>query len=157
MPSSTSTYHAELPSLTIDPDIPKFFEKFYATSDNPSEQAHEEYARSFTDHAPVIMAAKKVQGYAEILEFRKGLWSGPVVSRLHTVEKIFPFGDNSNEVMLYGTVKYGLKNGKTVVVDWSGRALLVKAAGPAGTKKAMRMSFYQVYMDPTVVANAAKD
>jgi hypothetical protein len=33
-----------------------------------------------------------------------------VASRLHSPVKIFPFGSDSNEVMLYGTVAYMLKD-----------------------------------------------
>lgn len=134
-----STYVAELPSLTIDHEIPKFFEKFYAVSDNPD--SHEEYARSFTDDATFIMGSRSAKGYSEILEIRKGLWSGPVKTRKHSLHKIFPFGDNSNELMLYGNVEYVLKNGKELSVDWAGRALIAK-----GDPKKLRMAFYQVYL-----------
>jgi hypothetical protein len=37
------------------------------------------------------------------------MWAA-VASRLHTPIKIFPFGSGSNEVMLYGTVAYTLKD-----------------------------------------------
>lgn len=144
-----STYVAELPSLTIDEDIPKFFENFYATSDNPS--SHEEYARAFTDNATLVMGTKTVEGYEKILELRKGMWAGVITTRLHTLKKIFPFGDSSNEVMLYGNVKYGLKNGKDVHVEWAGRALLEKANGK------LKMHFYQVYLDSAPMTAAAKE
>jgi len=85
-----SNYVADLPSISIDPDIPTFFEKFYAVSDNPS--AHEDYARSFTNNARLIMGTKEADGYNQILELRKGLWDGPVKTRKHTVKKMFPFG-----------------------------------------------------------------
>jgi hypothetical protein len=57
-------YIAELPSTTIDPHIAPFFSKFYEISDNPD--AHEEYARSFTDSATVIMGTKRVDGYKDV-------------------------------------------------------------------------------------------
>lgn len=57
-------YVAELPSTTIDPHIAPFFSKFYEISDNPT--AHEEYARSFTDSATVIMGIKRVDGYKDV-------------------------------------------------------------------------------------------
>ena len=135
-----STYVGETPSLTIDPRIPKFFEAFYATSDNPAESAHEEYANSLTKNATMVMGSKKVQGHDAILELRKGLWTGPVQKRKHHLKKIFPFGDNSNEMMVYGTVDYGLKNGKDVSVDWAGRALFSEEGGK------LKMATYQVYL-----------
>lgn len=136
--STTSTYVGELPSLTIDPRIPQFFERFYAISDNPD--THEEYAHSLTDDATMIMGTRTVEGYKDILALRHSLWSGPIQRRKHTLVKIFPFGDNSNEVMLYGSVRYGLKNGKEVSVDWAGHALLVDDKGQ------LKMAFYQVYL-----------
>ena len=147
-----SNYTAELPSLGdhgIDHRIPEFFTKFYQVSDNPDQ--HEEYARSLTEDATLIMGTRTAKGYKDILEIRKGLWSGPVKTRKHTLNKIFPFGDNSNEVMLYGSVKYGLKNGKELTVDWAGRALM------RHTKSGVKMGFYQVYLDSAPVANAVKE
>lgn len=60
--------------------------------------------------------------------------------RKHTALKVFPFGSKSNEVMLYGTVDYGLKDGREATVDWAARAHLVKHNG------AVMMDFYQVYL-----------
>lgn len=72
-------------------------------------------------------------------------------TRKHSIEKIFPFSADSNEIMLYGNVEYGLKNGKEVVVEWAGRAVLVEEGG------SWKMSFYQVYMDAGAVGEAMRD
>ncbi len=78
-----STYKGSTPSLTIDPRIPEFFEKFYAVSDNPSEESHTEYANSMTKKATFVMGSKKVEGYDAILELRKGTYLlTPTVSSL---------------------------------------------------------------------------
>lgn len=63
-----------------------------------------------------------------------------VSSRCHKPLKIFPFGPNGDEVMLYGTVDYGLKDGKNASVDWAARAHLVQEEGT------VKMDFYQVYL-----------
>lgn len=63
-----------------------------------------------------------------------------VASRSHNPIKIFPFGPDSDEVMIYGTVEYGLKAGGSASVDWAARARLTKGNG------AVKMSFYQVYL-----------
>lgn len=63
-----------------------------------------------------------------------------VASRNHKPLKVFPFGAQSRDVMLFGVVDYGLKNGKTASVDWAARANLVQDEGK------MRLSFYQVYL-----------
>jgi len=91
-PSSTS--------LAVDPRIIAFYERFYAVSDDSS--LHEEYARSFTPTADIIMGTRAAKGYDDILTLRKAIWAGPIVSRKHVLEKIFPFSEN--EVMVYGNV-----------------------------------------------------
>ena len=60
---SKQHYIASTPP-SINPHISHFFSKFYEISDNPS--TNEEYARSFTDDATVIMGRKKVEGYADV-------------------------------------------------------------------------------------------
>lgn len=70
---------------------------------------------------------------------RRGMWE-KVASRAHNPIRIFPFGSNANEVMLYGTVRYELKAGGISSVDWAARAQLTKERG------AVKMSFYQVYL-----------
>ncbi|ESZ96919.1 hypothetical protein SBOR_2713 [Sclerotinia borealis F-4128] len=76
---------------------------------------------------------------SEILAFRKAMWE-KVAGRLHTVQKIFPFGKDSKEVMLFGKVAYVLKDGKKADVEWAGRAELVQEGGK------WKLAFYQVFM-----------
>lgn len=140
-----STYKAALPSVpTVDPRIPTFFQAFYATSDDPSDQAHLDYANSLTRDGTLMMGIKEATGYDKILELRKGLWSGPIKTRKHHVKKIFPFdgegAEGKAEVMLYGFVEYGLKNGKEIEVNWSARAVMVEEG------QELKMKFYQVYL-----------
>ncbi|KAH6633645.1 hypothetical protein C7974DRAFT_433591 [Boeremia exigua] len=133
-----SAYTSEYPSVEFDAAYKAFFEEFYATSDTPD--AHEKYIEYFTNDATLIMASKKVKGSDEILALRKAMWE-KVASRKHRAVKIFPFGPNADECMLYGTVQYGLKAGGESGLDWAARAHLVKDNGR------VRMDFYQVYLD----------
>jgi len=139
---SSSAYKGATPSdLNVDPRIVPFFERFYAVSDDPN--AHEEYAQSFVPDADFTMGAKKTAGYKGILELRHGLWSGPIKTRKHTLHKIFPFGatsEGSKELMLYGNVDYGLKNGKAVTCEWAARAVMAEYEG------GLRFKLYQVYV-----------
>ena len=139
---SSSAYKGATPSdLNVDPRIVPFFERFYAVSDDPN--AHEEYAQSFVPDADFTMGAKKTAGYKGILELRHGLWSGPIKTRKHTLHKIFPFGatgEGGKELMLYGTVDYGLKNGKDVTCEWAARAVMAEYEG------GLRFKLYQVYV-----------
>jgi hypothetical protein len=63
-----------------------------------------------------------------------------VSSRAHKPLKVFPYGPNSDKLMLYGTVNYGLKTGEASTKDWAARAHLVKKDGE------VKMNFYQVYL-----------
>lgn len=63
-----------------------------------------------------------------------------VASRSHKPLKIFPFGQNADDVMLYGTVQYTFKAGGEASVDWAARAHLVKDGGD------VKLDFYQVYL-----------
>lgn len=67
------------------------------------------------------------------------MWT-KVSSRQHRPLKIFPFGPNSDEVMLFGTVEYGMKDGGSAAKDWGARAHLVKDGDD------VKMDFYQVYL-----------
>jgi len=133
------------PGVHIDDGIKRYFEDFYKTSDAP--ELHEKYADSFTEDAKFVLASKKVVGQAEILQVRKGMWTA-VASRVHSPLKIFPFGADSNEVMIYGIVAYGFKDGRKVDVDWSARANLVKVGDT------WKMAYYQVYLDTAAMQNA---
>jgi hypothetical protein len=56
------------------------------------------------------------------------------------VDKIFPFGPNSKEVLLYGSVEYTFDDGKVALSEWAGRVCLVKEG------EELKIDFYQVYM-----------
>ena len=147
----TGIYSGDLPDdLAIDPRLKSFYEIFYNVADNSS--AHEAFAEAFfTEDATFILGSKEAQGRDQICDLRRSMWSGPVRSRQHTLLKIFPFGNRSNEIMVYGTCVYKLWNGRAVPVDWAARAFLEDEGSN------LKMSYYQVYVDSMLVANAAKD
>jgi len=145
--SPMSQYTSEYPKdIGIDPVYTQFLESFYAISDTPD--AHEEYVSQFTKNATLIMASKKCVGSSDILALRKGMWE-KVSSRSHQPLKIFPFGEGSGEMMLYGVVDYVMKDGKKAGVDWAARGQLVKENGK------VKWDYYQVYLD-TAAQNSAK-
>lgn len=63
-----------------------------------------------------------------------------VESRKHEPVKVFPFGANASEVMLHGTVLYGLKSGLSQRADWAALAHLGEDSG------VVRLAFYRVYL-----------
>ncbi|PQE13022.1 fungal specific transcription protein [Rutstroemia sp. NJR-2017a BBW] len=112
---SQHTYSSTYPqALKPEAGIKEFFEKFYEISD--TRDRHEDYAGCFTNDATLFMGVKESRGFEEILAFRKGMWE-KVEKRLHTIKKVFPFGDGAKEVMLYGTVEYLLKDGRKATLS----------------------------------------
>jgi len=141
------SYASSYPSTTFNPAFVQFFESFYKITDTPD--AHSTYVDQFTSDATLIMASKSCKGSAEILALRKALWER-VASRKHTAIKVFPFGDGADEVMIYGSVVYEMKEGGAEVsLEWAARANLVEENG------VVKMSFYQVYLD-TAAQNPRK-
>jgi hypothetical protein len=63
-----------------------------------------------------------------------------VSSRAHKPLKVYPYGPDSDELMLFGTVNYGLKTGEASNKDWAARAHLVKEDGT------VKLNFYQVFL-----------
>lgn len=87
-----STYTGHVPEdINIDPRIIPFFEAFYATSDNPAESSHDDYADAMTSDGTLIMGTKKCVGRDQIFALRKGLWSGPVKTRYVGRTSSLPF------------------------------------------------------------------
>ncbi|OAA50495.1 hypothetical protein NOR_00945 [Metarhizium rileyi] len=161
------TYRAICPDgIDISPDMIEFLGDFYRISDIPGE--HDQYVDLFMPSATFILASKRASGkegsrlqpaspaqtamansQPEIMNTRIGMWSA-VASRRHTVHKVFPSSNSSNEFMLYGSVALGLRSGANIDVDWAARADIVKAADGK-----WRMKFYQVYLDTGAITAAA--
>ena len=76
-----------------------------------------------------------------IMQFREGTWKD-VKSRHHIVTDTYP--KSKDDLMLMGTVEYELKNGRRLKSEWAGRMYLVEG----------NISFYQVYLDSSVLAVA---
>lgn len=76
---------------------------------------------------------------------RHGMWD-KVAKRSHKPVQLFAFGAGSDDVMLYGTVDYTLKDGRGTTVDWSARAHFTKEADGG-----LKMDFYQVYLVSSVI------
>jgi len=85
----------------------------------------------------------------EIIAMRNAMWE-KVSTRSHKPSKVFPFGPNAEEVMLFGTVEFTFKEGGGSAVDWAARAKLVQEGGK------VKMGFYQVYMVSAVSRRRAR-
>jgi hypothetical protein len=153
-----SQYSAAVPSDgQVKPAIKAFFERFYKISDTPD--GHENYADQFTPDGKLIMGLNEVNGRdgeqndpgdnamidgqtnksTAIIKMRHAMWE-KVAKRSHKPAQLYSFGAGSNDIMLFGTVDYTLKDGKGTTVDWAARAHFV------GEGDDLKMDVYQVYL-----------
>ncbi|KII96180.1 hypothetical protein PLICRDRAFT_694220 [Plicaturopsis crispa FD-325 SS-3] len=128
--------------IPVNDAVPKstneFLASFYAVSDKSGPAAHAEYTSHFLPSATLIMGPKIFPGHGGVHTFREGAWEH-VERRRHVIQGVF--AGSEGEVMLYGTVDYGMKDGTQVEgVQWAGRMVL------SPTDRGPKISFYQVYI-----------
>ncbi|KAJ9094335.1 hypothetical protein QFC20_006903 [Naganishia adeliensis] len=128
--------------------ISAFLHAFYRASDtsphtNPSANAL--YADFFTDDAPLLMGSQTFHGRQGVLSFREGGWE-KVREREHVVLDVFARPDaregEDTELMIRGTVEYGMKDGSAGHADWAGFMKLRWLEEEGGYK----LAFYQVWI-----------
>lgn len=135
---------------TIPPSIVTLLEAFYKASDavpsssSLSDSTHQAYTDFFVDRPTFLMGPTTANDKNGIREWRQGGWKG-ITSRRHVVENVYPAGqlrddDDQAELMLYGTVDYGVSDGGNGRAEWAGRMVLKKQ------DKEWRISYYQVYI-----------
>ncbi|KAI5449234.1 hypothetical protein NCC49_005213 [Naganishia albida] len=125
-----------------------FLTAFYRASDtsphgNPSANAL--YADFFLDNCPLLMGDKTFNGREGYIQFREAGWA-KVESREHVVLDVFPkkekAGNEDEELMLRGTVAYGMKDGSEGRAEWAGHMKLRYSKEEGGYK----LAFYQVWI-----------
>lgn len=132
---------------TVNPAVAKFVAALYAASDiGPA--GHQAYVDLYLPDATLIMGPAIYTGHEGVQTFRKAGWE-KVSSRRHVCKGIFPsLTRPSTELMTYGTVDYGFKDGSVKEgIEWAARLVLAYVQGQP------RIAFYQVYM----VSKRAKD
>ncbi|GAA5843753.1 hypothetical protein JCM3766R1_000533 [Sporobolomyces carnicolor] len=117
-----------------------FIESFYRTSDSRDV---DQYLSFLTNDVDFIMGLNGVKGDAAVRKIRETMWGG-VETRAHKPERAFQDG---NEIMLHGTVSYGLKNGDKVEnVGWAAKMVFAETAE-------LKLSRYQVWLGREMLAN----
>ncbi|GAA5863032.1 hypothetical protein JCM5296_003930 [Sporobolomyces johnsonii] len=128
----------------LSPAKVQFIENFYRVSDSRDV---DQYLGFLTTDVDFIMGVNAVKGEAAVRKIRETMWGG-VETRQHEPEKVYLGDEHGNELMLHGTVTYGLRNGKTVEkVGWAAR--MVFAEGDA-----LKMARYQ---DAAPLGSALKE
>ncbi|KAK4057769.1 hypothetical protein OIO90_000988 [Microbotryomycetes sp. JL221] len=132
----------------VPQDKQEFIRAFYATTDN--RQALDEYVDFVTEDVDFIMGLKQVSSKQAVRQFRQGSWQG-IATRKHVVHQVYTIDDECSQVMIHGTVSWGLENGKSVDnVGWAARMVF------ASEGSALKMSKYHVWVDASQLVAALK-
>jgi len=130
--------------MALPSSYQSFIASFYAASDaSPAADAsaNDAYVSHFLPHSTMIMGPITYEGHAGLHRFREAGWE-KVALRKHVVKGVFPSLTSPDELMLYGTVDYGMKDGSSKEgVEWAARMVF---ADP--TVEAPKLKFYQVYI-----------
>ncbi len=125
---------------TIIPAVEHFVSTLYATSD-VGQSGHQAYVDLYLPDATLIMGLAMYSGHDGVQTFREAGWE-KVLWRRHVCRGIFPSPSSpSTEIMTYGTVDYGFKDGTVKEgVEWAARLVLAYVEGQP------KLAFYQVYI-----------
>jgi len=142
--------------MTLAPAVQSFVDSFYAASDvGPS--GHQAYVEHFHPSSTLVMGPVEYKDHAGIMHFRESGWE-KVASRKHVVKGVYTKAkaaavdgknadtdaDIDGQVMLYGHVDYGMKDGSEKKgVEWAGRMDLRPDEKDSGK---LKLHFYQVYI-----------
>ncbi|ODV84022.1 hypothetical protein CANARDRAFT_9018 [[Candida] arabinofermentans NRRL YB-2248] len=135
---------------SIKPSLIEFVNEFYKISDINAKEipTSDPYCDFFTSDGTVKMISNVVKGSDAIAEMRKAMWAN-VTRRKHVVEN---FGFVSDlTYLINGTVEYDLVKGITLKTEWCGYMQFDKELFDKGE---LKMSYYQVYLDPTEMVAA---
>ncbi|KAK4046296.1 hypothetical protein OIV83_006170 [Microbotryomycetes sp. JL201] len=139
MPSSTTRFAPNVPQDKRD-----FILSFYSTTDN--RNAIDEVCR------PVRFSPGRINAdhdCGSVKEWRINSWKG-IATRDHTAKQVFTIDQECSQVMIDGTLTYGLENGKSISVDWAAKMVFA-----TGTQQ-LRMKEYQVWADMSPLVAALK-
>lgn len=133
-----------MPSSTVKASgaVQSFIDSFYAASDvGPS--GHQAYVEHYHPKCTLVMGPTEYRDHSGILEFREAGWE-KVATRKHVVQGVYLGEKGEHEVMLYGYVDYGFKDGSEKKgVEWAARMELTPDAQDQGK---LKLHFYQVYI-----------
>ncbi|KAJ9115947.1 hypothetical protein QFC22_005090 [Naganishia vaughanmartiniae] len=129
--------------------VKAFLSAFYHASDaspHTHPAANELYADFFLATAPLLMGPNKFNGRQGFIQFREQGWE-KVETREHVVLDVYPKRQDDGkedefELMLRGTVDYGLKDGGKGHAEWAGHMVLQYLKEQGGYK----IAFYQVWI-----------
>lgn len=134
--------------MSVTPQVASFVKYLYARSDVGPE-GHDAYVDLYLPDATLVMDKTQFDGQAGVRKFREAGWE-KVATRHHVCKGIFPSPTNPDEVMTYGTVDYGFKDGsKKDGIEFAARLVMDQSKGEP------KIKFYQVYIVSAKAERAA--
>ncbi|KAH7116766.1 hypothetical protein B0J11DRAFT_100520 [Dendryphion nanum] len=128
------------PANNLHPDIQAFIRHYYTQVD--TQGRHTEYSECWTEDGVLIVpSGVEFRGRESIRNLHSGMWNG-VPKRLHRPSKIYPFGNDADEVMILGSVEYWPDDGPYVKKDMAARAKYQRNANSGK----IEMSSLQVWL-----------
>jgi len=125
--------------MSVSPAVSNFVTDLYRRSDVGPE-GHDAYVDLYLPNATLIMGPATYEGHDGVMKFRVGGWE-KVATRKHVCQGIFVSPTNPDEVMTYGTVDYGFKDGTHKSgIEFAARLLLDQSGAEP------KIKFYQVYI-----------
>ncbi|KAF2116656.1 hypothetical protein BDV96DRAFT_645073 [Lophiotrema nucula] len=118
---SDDPYTSEYPPRChVDPAIKAFIRHYYTQVD--IQGRHVEYSECWAEDGVLIVpTGKEFRGRVAISGVHKGMWNG-VPKRIHRPLKVYPFGDDADEVTIIGMVEYWNDDGSYAKKDMAARA-----------------------------------
>ncbi|KAK7189132.1 fungal specific transcription factor [Paraphaeosphaeria sporulosa] len=138
--ASDNPYVSEYPpTCTIDPSIKALISHYYQQVDTKGK--HVEYSECWIEDGTLVVPnGQEFTGREAIRNLHSGMWDG-VPRRLHRPRKVFPFGDNADEVVIIGTVEYWPEDGPYKKQDMAARAKYRKDSN-TGEVKIVRLQVW---------------
>lgn len=125
--------------MSVSPQVASFVKDLYARSDVGPE-GHDAYVDLYLPDAVLVMDKTQFDGHAGVRKFREAGWD-KVATRHHVCSGIFPSPDNKDELMTYGTVDYGFKDGtQKKGIEFAARLVMDQSGAQP------KIKFYQVYI-----------
>lgn len=144
-----SSQNSVFPSTFTDEKVKEFVTAFFKASDTkpPAPPSVDPYTTYFSS-SPVLKMGSLPESASieDIAATRQKMWKG-VASRHHVVKKVFVNnepGTKADEIILSGTVEYGLEDGKTNTVSWVSRMIFDEKEREENDNVVLK--FYQVYL-----------
>ncbi|RSL52119.1 hypothetical protein CEP53_008190 [Fusarium sp. AF-6] len=140
MAPSSKTFDSD--DSVLDPAIKAHIASLYYAVDN---KELERWGSHFTDDAELKKGATNVKGREielDLIELVTKSWA-VVQSRDHTVYKVFPFGVNSDEVMMHGRSHNVSLDGVKSTFTWAARMHFRK-----GEDGSVLIDKYTIIVDP---------